>query len=317
VQNFLRTFPLGESAKAEHAEQVLAVLREQGASFLGDIAAWLNEPPSQVAAALWELMWAGLVTNDSLAPVWAGRPDKKLWRPGRKRARGWVGGTSRWSAFPLPGGELTLNEIEAVAQRLLARYGLLCRETLELEQVTISWSKLYPVLTRLEWQGAVERGLFVSDLSGAQFALRETVDGLLHSQAVERPILLSTCDPVNHYGPSSPFPIESPHRETGILRRHPANFLVMQNGRPVLAIENRGERLTLLGELSREQRRAVLALLPELLSFESGIRAIKVTQWDGKPVGTSVAAQDLQAVGFMREDLAMIYYRQYSRGENA
>ncbi len=317
VQNFLRASPLGGSTKTKHADQVLAVLREQGASFLGDIAAQLNEPPSQVAAALWELMWAGLVTNDSFAAVWAGRPHKKLWRPGRKRARGWVGGASRWSAFPLPGGGLTLNEIEAVAQRLLARYGLLCRETLELEQVTVSWGKLYPILTRLEWQGAVERGLFVSDLSGAQFALRETVEGLLHSQAVERPILLSTCDPANLYGPSSPFPIEFPHRETGIFRRHPANFLVMQNGRPVLAIENRGERLTPLGELSHEQRRAVLALLPELLSFESGIRAIKVMQWDGEPVGTSVAAQDLEAVGFMHEDLAMIYYRQYTGGENA
>ncbi len=316
VQTFLRASPLGEFVKNEHADQVLAMLREQGASFLGDIAAWLNEPPSQVAAALWELIWSGLVTNDSLAPVWAGRPHKKLWRPGRQQARGWVGGTSRWSAFLPAQGELLPEEIEVVAQRLLARYGLLCREVLELEQVTIPWGKLYPILTRLEWQGAVERGLFVSGLSGPQFALRETVEGLLHLQAVERPILLNTSDPASLYGPSSPFPIEFPHRETGMLRRHPANFLVAQNGTPILAIENRGERLTPLVELSCEQRRAALALLPELLSFESGIRAIKVMQWDGKPVWTSVAAQDLEAVGFMHEDVAMIYYRQYTRGEN-
>lgn len=316
VQNFLRFSPLGEPAKNEHADPVLTTLREQGASFLGDIAAWLNEPPSQVAAALWELMWAGLVTNDSLDSVWAGRPRKELWRPGRQQARGWVGGTSRWSGFPLPGGESTSEEIEVVARRLIARYGLLCREVLKLEQVAISWGKLYPILTRLEWQGAVARGLFVSGLSGAQFALREVEEGLMHSQPAEKPTLLNSCDPANSYGSSSLFPVTTERGEAVVFRRHPANFLVAQNGIPILAIENRGERLTPLVELSCEQRRAALALLPELLSFESGIRAIKVMQWDGKPVGTSVAAQDLEAVGFMHEDVAMIYYRQYTRGEN-
>ena len=97
-----------------------------------------------------------------------------------------------------------------------------------------------------------------------------------------------------------------------MLRRHPATFLVLRNGTPILAIENRGERLTPLVELSRDERRAALALLPELLFCASRIRSIKVTQWDGEPVSTSVIAQELEAIGFMREDLAMVYYRQYT-----
>ena len=317
LQNFLAFSAEGEPADNDLANRVVATLREHGASFLNEIAAQQNAPPSQVAVALWNLVWSGQVTNDSLAPVWAGRPRKELWQPGRRRARGWVGAVGRWSAFPSVQGNIASEETETIAHRLLARFGLLCRETLGLEHSPIPWGSLYPVLSRLEWRGDVERGLFVSGLSGSQFALREATEELMRSQPTEQPVLLNTCDPANLYGASSPFPVRALGKETYALRRHPANFLVLQRGIPILAIENRGERLTPLVVLTRNDRRTALALLPQLISDISRSKSIRVKQWAGKPVGSSAVAQDLETLGFMYEDQELIYYRRYQQGEDA
>jgi len=105
--------------------------------------------------------------------------------------------------------------------------------------------------------------------------------------------------------------------ETYVLRRHPANFLVLQRGIPILAIENRGERLTPLVTLARDDRRASLSLLPQLISDTSRSKSIRVKQWAGKPVGSSAVAQDLETLGFMYEDQELIYYRRYQQGEDA
>jgi ATP-dependent Lhr-like helicase len=294
------------------SQKVFNYLRDRGASFLHEIAAGLKESPSQVAEALWTLMWSGHVTNDSLAPVWAGRPQPALWRAARRYGSGWAGGTGRWSLLPQGDDRPpSTEEIEAIAQQLLARYGLLLREILSLEAVKLSWGALYPVLSRLEWQGAVARGLFVSGLSGAQFALPSVVDGLSATSDPDRLVLLNTCDPANLYGPGAPFPFLIPKTRNTALRRHPKNFLLLQGGTPVLAIEALGRRLTPLADLDEAHRRRVLRLLPEILDHEVSARRIRVAQWDGKSVITSPAGPDLEALGFIREDTEMIFYRGY------
>ncbi len=317
LKAFLHLSPPSKGmTKDDLSVKVLDTLEGHGASFLNEIASRLNAPPSQVAAALWKLIWAGRVTNDSLTPVWSGKPRQELWRPGRRRKKGWAGGAGRWSLLPQVQGEETPEEIKSIAHRLLARYGLVCRETLSLERLSIRWRRLYPVLSRLEWQGTVERGLFVSGLSGVQFALREAVTSLTSSSDTQALVLLNTCDPANPYGPASLFPLKHPHKEGFILRRHPGNYLVLQSGIPILAIENYGGRLTPLVDLVPEERRTALALLPQLLHHETHTRSIRVKQWAGGSVTSSIVAEDLEAIGFMREDLKMIYYRKYARQES-
>ena len=84
-----------------------------------------------------------------------------------------------------------------------------------------------------------------------------------------------------------------------------------RSGLPILAIENRGERLTPLIALNDKDRRNVLALLPEISRHERRVRAIRVRTWENEPVTSSPARKDLEAIGFVCEDLEMIYYRGY------
>lgn len=313
---FQRLFRLEEGETDRLQAQVLDSLRECGASFLSEIAARLDEPPSRVAQALWGLSRRGMVTNDSLSPLWAGEPHAGLWRPGRQRRGGWTGGAGRWSLLPPTQDGPTEDDLEALIAHLLARYGLICRETFA--ESPLCWSSLYPILSRLEWQGMVERGIFVQRLAGVQFALQKTVETLSMPQQVERLILLSTWDPANPYGASSLLPYGSgtsvvgTNKEGLSLRRRPGNFLVLSSGTPILAIENRGQRLTPLVTLDDAKRQAALALLPQIVESETRARAIRVLTWDKKPVTTSVAASDLKDLGFIREESQMIYYRGYT-----
>jgi ATP-dependent Lhr-like helicase len=312
LPTYLRLFRSEEEKEDAFQGRVVSLLREHGASFLSEIAAQLDEPPSRIAQALWTLICRRRVTNDSLAPVWARRPREELWRPGRRRRNGWLGGAGRWTLLPTPENEPTEMDARVLIKRLLARYGVLCRETLALAGSSMRWGTLYPILSRLEWQGQVERGFFVEHLSGIQFARQDTVEDLASPRRGERPILLSTLDPANPYGASSLFSLSSVSNENFPLRRNPKSFLVLRSGLPILAIENRGERLTPLISLDEKERRNALVLLPEITRHERRVRAIRIRTWENEPVTSSLAEKDLEASGFVREDLEMIYYRGYT-----
>ena len=55
---------------SERAQRIAGVLREMGASFFASLhQAAGGGFPGDTQAALWELVWAGVVTNDTLHPV--------------------------------------------------------------------------------------------------------------------------------------------------------------------------------------------------------------------------------------------------------
>jgi ATP-dependent Lhr-like helicase len=313
LERLTRFAPIGKPTHDPLASRIIGLLRERGASFLNELAQATSEPPSRVAETLWALIWTGAVTNDSLAPVWAGKPHPALWRPGRRSGRGWAGGTGRWSLLPPPEETpLPPDALEAMGNVLLDRYGILCREFFSLEPLTVRWGTLYPVLSRLEWQGSIARGLFVSGLSGIQFARREIVEGLSIARSNDpKATLINMCDPANLYGSGAPFSIAHPHRESFVVRRHPKHFLILKEGIPILTVENFGERLTPLVDLDGEERRSALALLPRMLAHQSDARSIRIKEWDGQPIVSSKITSELEAIGFMREDVEMIFYRTY------
>jgi len=206
----LDTEPLSERAQA-----VLEVLRNRGASFFGPLQQALGGGfPRETVDALWELVWKGLVSNDTFGVVRAyaaPRPDRprgRVLREGRSfRSRRTVVPTAagRWSLLPdRTGTGVSPTEWSAAtAQQLLARHGLVTREVAAAEGLPGGFSAVYDVFKSLEESGRVRRGYFVSGVGAVQFALPPVLD-LLRSlreipDAPEVTVLAAT-DPANPYG---------------------------------------------------------------------------------------------------------------------
>ena len=159
-----------------------------------------------VVDALWDLVWAGLVTNDGLAvlrarlggagptrssggsgstahPVRRVAPRGRMLgaglslRPGRPVTGhlGRLDSGGRWSLLPPRETDPTLRAHAAAAQ-LLDRHGILTRAAAPSEGLGGSFGPVYRVLSALEDAGQVRRGYFVEHLGGSQFALPAAVD---------------------------------------------------------------------------------------------------------------------------------------------
>jgi ATP-dependent Lhr-like helicase len=185
-------------------DAIRAHLAARGASFWPDVQkavadADLAWDDATVLAALWDLVWAGEVTNDTLAPLRAfvgsspgrrapasgrrGRP-----RPGRLSRLGPPAAAGRWSLVaPLREPEPAPSEAAlSRARQLLERYGVLTREAALGEGVEGGFAGVYPVLRAMEDKGTVRRGYFVAGLGAAQFALPGAVDRLRSAREPDR-----------------------------------------------------------------------------------------------------------------------------------
>jgi len=300
--------PEGEDGSVgdERRTAIVGYLERHGASFLHQICAGIDRTPSDVAAVLWQLIWAGRVTNDSLAAAWTEPPLADRWGA-RRTGMSWGGG--RWSVVEACPAAASKEQNQAIVDVLLRRYGLLNRNLFERERFGRRWSDVYPLLTRREWAGDVERGLFVSGLAAPQFGTHSVIDRLYEPGVEERPILLSVLDPACVYGDIAP--IELPNGERYAVRRHPAHYLILRSGRAIVAVENRGERLVPLADLEQNERREALATLPALVGGRIRPPSVRVVSWAGQPVAETPAAEELESIGFTRDDRSMILYRGY------
>ena len=86
----------------------------------------------------------------------------------------------------------------ALAQQLLARYGVLTREVAAVENIAGGFSAVYNILKALEDAGRIRRGYFASEVGATQFALPAALD-LLRSlkDMPEEPevVVLAATDP--------------------------------------------------------------------------------------------------------------------------
>ena len=158
--------------------------------------------------------------------------------------------------------------------------------------------------------GRGDRALFVSGLSGPQFASKEAAVSLARSPQHDGLVLLNVNDPANVFGDL--FPILRPDGDRHIIRHHHGNYLVLENGHPILAVENRGERLIPLSDLSPSQRTASFCALAQLVEGRERPASIRTMTWDGAAIVNSAIEAELAEAGFVREGSGMILYRTFT-----
>jgi ATP-dependent Lhr-like helicase len=278
-------------------------LGQRGASFWSDLvqavqAGGLPYDDATVLAALWDLAWAGLVTNDSLAPLRAFVGGKVRKAAGRRRPAvgrltrlGPPAAAGRWSLVaPLLDPRPSPTEAaHARAAQLVERYGVLTREAALGEGTEGGFAGVYPVLRALEEKGRVRRGYFVAGLGAAQFALPGAVDRL--RAAREAPMLvLAATDPAQPYGAALAWPETAgrPARAAGAL-------VVLAEGTAVVFVERGGRSLWTFPAADAHPD------WPEALAarVDSGrARSHEIHTIDGDPVRTGPWADRLRAAGY-------------------
>ncbi|PPG97860.1 ATP-dependent helicase [Rathayibacter sp. AY1G9] len=231
--------PAAESVTlTELQQEIVGVLGSGGGYFFRQLSdAVGSTDDAGLVEALWELVWAGLVTNDTLAPLRTlvgstGGAHRQPRAPARARApRGRMtarptmatrvgpptaGG--RWSIVPLAESDATIRG-HALGETLLERYGIVTRGSVQAEGVLGGFALAYKVLSGFEQQGRARRGYFIEKLGAAQFGTAGSVDRLRtfapqdEAQERSRPVLaLAATDPANPFGAALPWPQGEGHR---------------------------------------------------------------------------------------------------------
>lgn len=286
-------------------------LAERGAVFFRELQQAVAGAEFQVLLdALWDLVWAGEVTNDTFMPLRGiGRGPVRLaaarahrWRAPRPRLAGSLPITAggRWSsvaglADPAPS---PTQRLHAVAESLLVRYGVLTREAVLAEGWSGGFAALYPVLRAMEEVGRVRRGYFVEGLGGSQFALPGSVDALRdHRERSEQVVLLSAVDPANAYGTILDWPAAGEGRPS----RAAGAYVVLEAGLPRLYLERGGRSLITFGEPEPSH----LALLAGLAAR---LGRLELQRVDGRPAFESPLAPKLLEAGFRSSPRGLVVW---------
>jgi ATP-dependent Lhr-like helicase len=212
-----------ERPTAEREAAILEYLQTHGASFFQELHDGTGGGyPGETIDAIWNLVWRGLLRNDALQALRAYCDRSGSSGSGRnakpaRRVHQQTGFRSRRTTPPTAQGRWALNAVafdearsgtnwsHAIALQLLARYGVVFRETAHAEGLPGGFSAVYDVLKAMEESGKVRRGYFAADLGATQFAMPAAVD-LLRSLRVKRDgdksemLMLAATDPANPYG---------------------------------------------------------------------------------------------------------------------
>jgi ATP-dependent Lhr-like helicase len=226
--------------------EVLSALEGGAALFFRSLSDRVGGPDdADLMTALWDLVWAGLVTNDTLAPLrtMLGRgraPSRRrppagryrgLGRPALPSRSGPPMGAGRWSLLPEREPDRT-RRMAALAETLLDRHGVVTRGAVQAEHVPGGFAAVYAVLKAMEESGRCRRGYFVEGLGAAQFAMPGAIDrvrAMASERRLDEPlpapgpeiwapgsrvarvkappaVVLAATDPANPYGAALPWP---------------------------------------------------------------------------------------------------------------
>ncbi|MFI6885471.1 ATP-dependent helicase [Streptosporangium canum] len=310
-------------------EAVLEVLGGGGALFFRELAGRVGSlmagsvpDDGMLTAAVWDLVWAGRITGDTLAPLRAtlgtGRPAH---RPATTRRRRpvlptrsgppTVGG--RWWLLPGAADDPT-QRAHAQAEALLERHGVVTRGAVTAERLPGGFAAVYQVLRAFEESGRCRRGYFVEGLGGAQFALPGAVDRMRAAAAPSRSeapapdpwstrrpegngrraVVLAAADPANPYGAALPWPAH-PGEVSHKPGRKAGSLVVLVDGHLVLYVERGGKTLLSFTDDDRLQP-AVDALA--LAVRDGALGKLTVERADGTAINDSPLGAALESAGF-------------------
>ena len=320
----------------ERDSRVVSWLHKHGASFfaaLHDAAG--GGFPKDTVEAIWDLVWQGLLTNDTMHALrgYTAPPERarKRGRPGAFRSRRLIppSAEGRWTLVGVAATDPT-KWATAMAQQLLTRHGIVTRDVTAVENLPGGFSAMYPVLRRLEETGRIRRGYFVAGLGAAQFAQAGAIDLLRdarESHDEDITVTISAADPANPYGVLIPWPmqIDVPQTTQTIppqipqitqtskfkgqdtkprgATRSAGGRVVLVNGRLVCWI-GRGDRqlIVSLPDDEPERSRAGNAMARELVALAhraaEGRRGWLIEEINGQPAADDPASRFLIDAGF-------------------
>jgi ATP-dependent Lhr-like helicase len=323
-----------ELARTPLHDAVLAALTGGQAMFFRALADAVGGADDELLAALWDLVWAGMVANDTLAPVRAllgsggthrARPSASRSRyrrpgaPGRARpsltggtplavARGGLpAAAGRWYGLPARDLDPT-RRAAALADALLERHGVLTRGAVTAEGPPGGFAGVYPVLAAMEERGAARRGYFVEGLGAAQFAVAGAVDRLraltdtAERRGPEPPeaLVLAATDPANPYGAALPWPdrpVEEGETGGGHRPGRRAGALVVTVAGELALYVERGGR-TILSYVDTEAALGASARALAGAVRSGALGAMSVERADGETIRSTPLADALAAAGF-------------------
>jgi ATP-dependent helicase Lhr and Lhr-like helicase len=309
--------PLGSpEGSAPPAEPRHAAIREhlasRGASFYRELfAAAHGTSDREVLDALWDLVWAGEVTNDTFAPLRALRwkrtgsgARRAAGRPGRLTALGPPEAAGRWSlVVPEAGSASPTERLHAQSLALLDRHGVLTREAVATEGIEGGFAAVYPVLRAMEDAGRIRRGYFVDGLGAAQFALAGALDRLRAAREPADPVatgavhLLAAADPANPYGAALAWPRRS-ETDRRPLQRAAGAYVVLVDGEAAVYLERGGSTIQTL-PAADDPAVAITALRAlRALVADGRVRELVIRKVDGEDVGVSTFRALLLEAGF-------------------
>ncbi|HEY2193061.1 MAG TPA: ATP-dependent helicase [Actinomycetospora sp.] len=298
------------------ADRAYTLLRDAGES-----------PPDDptTVEALWDLVWAGHATNDTLAPLRAlvsggggrskaahqrRRPPSRgryarVGRPQMPSRTGPPTAAGRWSRVPPRESDPT-RRAQARTESFLERHGVLTRGALETERVTGGFSGIYPVLRAMEESGRCRRGYVVEGLGAAQFAVPGAIDRLRAtsrdddgSARGQASLVLAATDPAQPWGAALDWPAtraaqdgttgHRPGRKAGAL-------VVLTDGEPTIYVE-RGGRSLLSFTDDQETLTAAAGALSAAVR-EGWLGGLSVERTDGSGALDGVLAEALAEAGF-------------------
>jgi ATP-dependent Lhr-like helicase len=220
------------------------------------------------------------------------------------------------AALPQAGASATQHTpwSHATAQQLLARYGIVFRETAHSENLPGGFSAIYDVLKAMEESGKLRRGYFAADLGATQFALPGAVDLLrsLRAPSVEKHevVMLAATDPANPYGALLRWPT-APEESSTLMRSVGARVVLVDGALTAYLRRGNPNVQVILPEDEPARSQAARALAEFLASYVQrgdnpegrGRTSMLISSVNGVPVADHLLARFLLDAGFQAAPL--------------